>query len=67
MNKGLRATNKAGHVWEGGREGAWWLYIDDNGNLYESTEAPAYRIALDNAALVTVAGKLAIAPKEPKQ
>lgn len=62
----MNATAKNGDVWSGEKftEGSqtFWLYRDRAGRLYESTEAPAFRIAMNNARQVTVNGRRAIAP-----
>jgi hypothetical protein len=59
---------KNGDLWNGERvtEGqcVFYLYEDKDGNLYESSEVPVYKIHMDNARLVTCDdGKVAIAPK----
>jgi hypothetical protein len=63
----MKATNKAGHAWNGEttREGetVWWHYYDDNGDTYESKEVPEYHIVMDRARIVVCEdGKPAIAP-----
>lgn len=48
----MNATANNGDVWQGERNGEWWLYADAQGNLYESKEIPAYRIIMDKACIV---------------
>lgn len=57
----MKATASNGDEWTGERNGAWWLYTDSNGNLYESKEVPVFRVVMDNA----VWDGVAIAPKAP--
>lgn len=66
LNPGKGATNKQGHEWNGERNGVWWMYADDRGNLYESKEVPCIRIRLNATQVVCADGKLAIAPINPK-
>ena len=60
----MNATNKEGHVWEGEKNSesgkTWWLYRDQSGRLYESTEVPAYRIDMRPATQRMANGRLTI-------
>jgi hypothetical protein len=59
----MTATAKNGDEWQGETNGAWFIYRDQQGNLYESKEQPAYRIDMTGCTQVlTESGKLAIAP-----
>lgn len=63
----MNATAKNGDVWTGDVEYGegttkWWIYRDNQGQLYSSREVPAYRIVLDNATQIKVNGKLTIVP-----
>ncbi len=46
---GLSATNIHGEKWTGEMQDGFYVYMDQQGNLYESKERPAYRIVMDNA------------------
>lgn len=61
----MKATSKNGDEWteEEANEKGWWMYCDAAGNLYESREVPAYRIAMNNAIFTPGEG---IAPRNPK-
>lgn len=61
----MKATANNGHEWTGERDGEWWIYTDESGNLYESKEVPAYRITLDNAVLGVIDGKRCIMSAGP--
>ena len=61
----MKATAKNGDVWTGEKDGEWWIYRDSCGNLYESKEIPAFRIAMDNATQTQCpGGRFAITPIE---
>lgn len=66
----MNATANNGDVWTGEKqkEGGtlWWIYRDAAGHLYESKEVPAYRIHLDNAALIPTQDGWAIGPKKAR-
>ncbi len=51
----LSATNLHGDKWTGEMQDGLYVYMDQQGNLYESKERPAYRIVIDKA-LFTVEG-----------
>ncbi len=45
----LSATNLHGDKWTGETQDGFYVYMDQQGNLYESKERPAYRIVMNNA------------------
>lgn len=55
----MNATARNGDVWTSEKQDGFYLYRDASGNLYESAEAPAYRIHMDNACI----GPRGIQPK----
>ena len=44
----MNATANNGDVWNGERNGDWWIYQDAQGHLYESKEVPYFRVDLRN-------------------
>lgn len=61
----MKATARNGDVWTGEIQEGFFLYLDSAGNLYESKEAPAYRIRMDGATQTTINGKRVIVPINP--
>lgn len=61
----MNATNKQGHEWTGERQDGYWLYVDFQEQLYESLEAPAYRITMNQSCTVLINGKRTICPINP--
>ncbi len=45
----LKATNLHGDKWTGETQDGIYVYMDQQGNLYESKERPVYRIVMDKA------------------
>ncbi len=49
----MSATARNGDAWTGEVQDGHFIYQDAEGSLYESKEAPAYRIVMDNATVAT--------------
>ncbi len=54
----MNATAINGDVWQGDRDGEYWIYADAAGNLYESKEVPVFRVDLRELSPVIVNGKV---------
>ena len=62
----MKATLKNGDEWTGEKQDGFWLCRDQQGNLYETAEVPAYRIVWDNyTQRVDSKGKLGLCPINP--